>query len=99
MKLEERRWPISSCFMFSRLHAPPQQKRPPRGEPRRASPESGKGSVVPGDRPAATQGTQGDCVHLTYLMYDSSPDGANILPIFSQDRFLVWQSAILSAPR
>jgi hypothetical protein len=56
-----------------------QKKRPPRVEPRRASPESGKGSVVSDDQPAATQGTQVDCVHLTLLMYDSPRSRANKL--------------------
>src|SRR4051812_44532785 len=56
-----------------------QKKRPPRVEPRRASPESGKGSVVSDDQPAATQDTQVDCVHLTLLMYDSPRSRANKL--------------------
>src|SRR3954468_1259275 len=71
----------SLCFTFLTPIRPPRTERakkpPPRVEPRRGSPESGKGSVVPGDQLVATQDTQVDCVHLTPLMYDSPPPWAN----------------------
>src|SRR5687768_13609384 len=52
---------------------------PAAGWPRRASPESGKGSVVPGDRPAVLRDARVDCVHLTILIYDSRLSRANRL--------------------